>query len=157
MMQSTKNLKPWVKVPRDGFGFLLWVEREAGSRAGAVLQALLEMMDDNNAVIISQSHLADRLGVSRRTVIRALADLDRLNAVEIIRLSAGGEANAYRVSSRLGYIGNGPDKRAEFTARVYVRGKEQPDGYDHRPPLVPIENVEEVKADLRQGKMFGED
>ncbi len=70
--------------------------------AGALLHKLVAHMGHQNAVVIPQKVLAAMLGVSDRTVQRAIKDLANDRWIQVVRLGRGKEA-AYVVNDRVAW------------------------------------------------------
>lgn len=70
--------------------------------AAALLHHLVAQMGHQNAVVIGQKTLAKLLGVSERTVRRAVADLVEERWIQVVRLGRGKEA-AYVVNDRVAW------------------------------------------------------
>lgn len=70
--------------------------------ASALLHRLVASMGNQNAVVIPQKVLAGMLGVSERTVRRAVTDLVAARWIQVIRLGKGKEA-AYVVNDRVAW------------------------------------------------------
>jgi len=93
--------------------------------ASALLHYMCAYMQDQNALVISQSVLAKRLGVSTRTVATAITDLSASQWIQIVRLGKGKEC-AYVVNDRVAW-----DKPREklslslFSARVVADAEDQ--------------------------------
>ena len=71
-------------------------------RAAELLHHLVAQMGHQNAVVIGQKTLAKLLGVSERTVRRAVADLVEERWIQVVRLGRGKEA-AYVVNDRVAW------------------------------------------------------
>lgn len=70
--------------------------------ASALLHYMCAFMGDQNALVISQSILAARLGVSERTISTAISDLAANQWIQIVRLGKGKEC-AYVVNDRVAW------------------------------------------------------
>lgn len=70
--------------------------------AGALLHKLVATMGHQNAVVIPQKVLAAMLGVSDRTIQRAVKDLAEGRWIQVVRLGKGKEA-AYVVNDRVAW------------------------------------------------------
>lgn len=70
--------------------------------ASALLHYMCAYMVDQNALVISQSVLAKRLGVSPRTIATAISDLSANQWIQIVRLGKGKEC-AYVVNDRVAW------------------------------------------------------
>ncbi len=70
--------------------------------ASAVLHFMCSYMQDQNALVISQTTLAKRLGVTSRTIATAIADLAANRWIQIVRIGKGKEC-AYVVNDRVAW------------------------------------------------------
>jgi len=70
--------------------------------ASALLHYMCAYMVDQNALVVSQSVLAKRLGVSQRTIATAISDLSANQWIQIVRLGKGKEC-AYVVNDRVAW------------------------------------------------------
>lgn len=71
-------------------------------RAAMLLHLLVAQMSHQNAVVVGQKTLAKLLGVSERTVRRAVEDLVAERWIQVVRLGRGKEA-AYVVNDRVAW------------------------------------------------------
>jgi hypothetical protein len=70
--------------------------------ASALLHFMCAYMADQNALVIPQSVLAKRLGVSPRTITTAISDLSANQWIQVVRLGKGKEC-AYIVNDRVAW------------------------------------------------------
>lgn len=70
--------------------------------ASALLHYMCAYMVDQNALVVAQSVLAKRLGVSTRTIATAISDLAANQWIQIVRLGKGKEC-AYVVNDRVAW------------------------------------------------------
>lgn len=92
------------------------------------MHLLVARVGEHNAVVVSQETLAEMMGRSKRTVIRAAADLAAANWIEIRQVGKAGTVNAYVINDRVAWVGNRDGiKRSLFSATVIVSEDEQPD------------------------------
>lgn len=93
--------------------------------ASALLHYMCAYMGEQNALVISQSVLAKRLGVSDRTISTAITDLALNNWIQVVRLGKGKEC-AYVINDRVAW-----DKSREklnlslFSAAVVASADDQ--------------------------------
>lgn len=101
-----------------------------------ILLIMVEKMNKQNALMISQNNLIKILKKSRPTVSRAIAALKESKFLDVIKV---GTANAYIINSNVFWQDNAllKDKAAIFTATVIASGDEQDKKY--------FENWENVK------------
>lgn len=92
------------------------------------MHLLVARVGEHNAVVVSQETLANLMGRSRRTVIRAAADLAAANWIEIRQIGKAGTVNAYIINDRVAWVGPREGIRHSlFSAAVIVSSDEQPD------------------------------
>ncbi len=93
--------------------------------ASAVLHKLVAAMGHQNAVVIPQKVLAAMLGVSERTIRRAIVDLVEGHWVQVVRIGKGKEA-AYVVNDRVAW-GQSRDqlRLSMFSATVVASADDQ--------------------------------
>lgn len=93
--------------------------------AGALLHKLVANMGHQNAVIVSQKVMAQLLGVSERTIRRAVSDLAAEQWIQVIRLGRGKEA-AYIVNDRVAWGQPRDELRLSvFSATVIADAEDQ--------------------------------
>lgn len=86
--------------------------------ASGVLHYLAANVGRHNAVIVSQKVIAAALGVSDRTIIRAIADLEQGQWVQVVKLGAGRE-RAYVLNDRVVWADKRDNLRlSRFSAEV---------------------------------------
>lgn len=126
MIENTPVRGTWVQTERKAHEE--WAKLIRSSpRAAELLHLLVGNMNKHSAVVISQSVLAELMGVSKDTVKRAVAVLKAGNWVDVVRVgSERGGVNAYVVNRRVAWA----DKRenqvfASFDARIVVSRDEQ--------------------------------
>lgn len=93
--------------------------------ASAVMHYMCAYMGEQNALVIPQSVLAQRLGVSMRTIASAIADLSANQWIQIVRIGKGREC-AYIVNDRVAW--DKPRDRLNlslFTATVVADADDQ--------------------------------
>lgn len=96
--------------------------------AAALVHLLCRLAGDDDSVVASQRVLAERLGVSKSTINRALANAAAAQYIEIIRLGATATgACAYRLNSRVHWTKNSEGKATSaFRAVVLASADDQP-------------------------------
>lgn len=126
-MPAPKGEVGWVQTDRTTHEE--WARLSIKSpRAAALLHLLVARVGDKNAVVVAQGVLAKLLGVSRRTVIRALEDLAAGNWIEIRQVGELGTFNAYVLNDRVAWHGARDGLRwSLFSANVLVSSEDQPD------------------------------
>lgn len=70
--------------------------------ASALLHYMCAFMADQNALVVSQSVLAKRMGLSLRTVATAISDLAGNQWIQVVRIGKGKEA-AYVINDRVAW------------------------------------------------------
>lgn len=105
--------------------------------ASGVLHYLSANVGRENAVVVSQTLIAKVLGVSDRSISRAIKDLEAGNWIQPVKLGSGREC-AYILNSRVAWADKRDNLRlARFSAAVIVDWEDQPDRdqLDNLPPL----------------------
>ena len=93
--------------------------------AGALLHRLVASMGHQNAVVVPQKVLAALLGVSDRTVQRAVRDLITEKWIQVVRIGKGKEA-AYVVNDRVAWgQPRGELQLSVFSATVIASAEDQ--------------------------------
>jgi Helix-turn-helix domain len=93
--------------------------------ASAVMHFMCSYMQDQNALVISQTTLAKRLGVTSRTIATAIADLAANQWIQIVRIGKGKEC-AYVVNDRVAWDkSRGTLHLSLFTANVVADAGDQ--------------------------------
>lgn len=131
----TKEALPPARSPRS-----TWVQTERAAheawaalmrespRAAELMHLLVARVGEHNAVVVSQETLAQMMGRSKRTVIRAAADLAAANWIEIRQVGKAGTVNAYVINDRVAWVGSRDGiKHSLFSATVVISEEEQPD------------------------------
>lgn len=111
--------------------------------ASALLHYMCAFMGPQNALVVSQTVLAKRLGVSDRTIRSAVADLAADSWIQVVRLGKGKEC-AYVVNDRVAWGEKRENLRLSlFSATVIADAEDQEalDGPELRrlPALYPWE------------------
>jgi DNA-binding Lrp family transcriptional regulator len=98
-------------------------------------------MGRNNALVVSQAAIAEKVGIGRQAVSTAVKLLSEHKFIEIVKV---GNLCVYRVNTRVAWQGNRGERYAHFMADVIAVEKEQT-GIDDRPPLkqVPVAQDDE--------------
>ena len=93
--------------------------------ASAVLHLLAGSVGNQNAVVISQKTIAKALGISDRTVIRAIADLEAGRWLQVVKIGAGREC-AYVLNDRVAWADKRDNLRlSRFSAEVIADANDQ--------------------------------
>ena len=93
--------------------------------AGALLHRLCSAMGHLNAVVVSQKILAQLLGVSVRSIQRAISDLQKEKWLQVVHIGKGKEA-AYVVNDRVAWAQPRDELRlSTFSAKVIVSADDQ--------------------------------
>jgi DNA-binding transcriptional MocR family regulator len=100
----------------------------ASPRAAELLHLMVARMGEHNAVVMSHRTMAQLMGRSRQTVMRALAVLSDGNWIETRQIGERGTVCAYIVNDRVAWQGRRDGMRYSlFSAAVVVSAEEQPD------------------------------
>lgn len=121
--------------------------------AAALVHLLCRLAGDDDTVVASQRVLAERLGVSPQTIMRALKKAEAANYIEIIRLGATATgACGYRLNSRVHWTKNSAGKgSAAFRAVVLASAEDQP-AIDTKPlRRVPVIRSGEIPIPTGEG------
>ena len=93
--------------------------------AGALLHRLCSAMGHLNAVVVSQTILSQLLGVSVRSIQRAISDLQKEKWLQVVRIGKGKEA-AYVVNDYVAWAQPRDELRlSTFSAKVIVSADDQ--------------------------------
>lgn len=111
--------------------------------AMSLLFVLVEKMNKQNAIVMSQKTMMQITGKSRPTVSRAIKELKKAKFIQVVKI---GTANAYVINSKVFWQSGVNGKYAVFSATVVASGEEQEKNY--------IENWEGVN--LKQIPMIYE-
>jgi hypothetical protein len=131
----------WVQTERKAHEAWAMLMR-ASPRAAELMHHLVARVGDHNAVVIAQDDLAALMGKSRRTVIRAAADLAAANWIEIRPLGKSGGVNAYILNDRIAWSGPRDGIRYSlFSASVVVSDRDEP--IDTTGPLQKLPRIGE--------------
>ncbi|MDO1451532.1 replication/maintenance protein RepL [Rhodocytophaga aerolata] len=103
---------------------------EENPTALKVLLWIIEKMDKNNALVISQIALAESLNVHRNTIGNSISYLKQKKAVEVLK---SGSTNIYAVNTEIAWKSLANNKQfALFSAKVYLSSSEQDGDYQTR-------------------------
>ena len=126
-------------VQTDRASHAAWAKLSATKpSASAVLHLLAGSVGTNNAVVVSQKTIGKALGISDRTVIRAIADLEAGNWIQVVKIGAGRES-AYVLNDRVAWAENRDNLRlSRFSAEVIADMDDQSDSTLSESPLVRL-------------------
>lgn len=117
----------WVQTERQAHEKWAALMRKS-PRAAELLHLLVANLGDHNAVVVSQKTLAKMMGRNRRTVIRAVQELQEGNWIEVRQVGETMSVNAYVVNDRVAWTGKRDGMRYSlFSASVVISDEEQPD------------------------------
>ena len=122
--------------------------------ASAVLHYLTANVGHHNAVVIPQKTIAKALGVTDRTIRRAVDDLAEGNWVQVVRIGAGREC-AYVLNDRVAWADKRDNLRlSRFSAEIIADADDQPDqdNLDSLPPLHRLPDLFPGEAQLPSGE-----
>jgi hypothetical protein len=108
--------------------------------AMGALMHMVENMSRSNAFMASQQSIAKSLGVSAVGVKKAVAVLETLKFIQIIKI---GTANAYIVNTKVAWQGNRGARFAHFHADIIGYEVEQSRNIDDVSPLNQIPRLED--------------
>ena len=119
--------------------------------ASAVLHYLTANVGHHNAVVIPQKTMAKALGVSDRTVRRAVEDLAEGNWVQIVRIGAGREC-AYVLNDRVAWADKRDNLRlSRFSAEIVADAEDQSEHTLSGPELYQLPDMFPDEAQLPSG------
>lgn len=120
-------------------------------RAAAVLHYLVGNIGRHNAVIVPQTTIAKALGISDRTVIRAVADLEAGQWLQVVKIGAGRE-NAYVLNDRVAWADKRENLRlSRFSAQVIADADDQSERTLSGPALHRLPDLLPGEAQLPSG------
>lgn len=120
--------------------------------ASAVLHYLAANVGYHNAVIIPQKTVAKALGISDRTVRRAVEDLSDGNWIQVVKLGAGREC-AYVLNDRVAWADKRDNLRlSRFSAEVIADADDQSDLTLSDTPLHRLPAMFSDEAQLPSGE-----
>lgn len=138
---APKRHLPWVQVEKAALEKWAALTME-NPRASALLQLMLARMSNYNALVASQSTLADLAGCSLRTVQRSIQALKKGGWVRVVQLGPTSSVCVYVVSEEVCWQGDRQGKRHSlFTAHVVASESEQPEEIEAPPSLVRLPAV----------------
>lgn len=129
------RMSPPTDMRRDPRGTFVQTDRashEAWARlsvrrpaASAILHLLAASVGNGNAVVVSQKTIAKAVGISDRTVIRAIADLEEGKWLQVVKIGAGREC-AYVLNDRVVWADKRDNLRlSRFSAEVIADAEDQ--------------------------------
>lgn len=121
--------------------------------AAALVHLLCRLAGDDDTVVASQRVLAERLGVSPQTIMRALKKAEAANYIEIIRLGATATgACGYRLNSRVHWTRNSAGKDSAAFRAVVLASAEDQTSIDTKPlRRVPVIRAGEIPIPTGDG------
>lgn len=131
-LPKKKNSGTWVQTSRDAHE--AWGELiDRSPKAAKLMHFLTARMAEHNAVVISLNNLAELIGCSRPTIVRAVKILRDDNWIDVWQIGGSGTTNAYVVNSRVAWHGAREGIRyAIFSATVITSSTEQPKDHEKR-------------------------
>ena len=117
----------WVQTERSAHeAWALLIDKSP--KAAKLMHILTSRIGDNNAVVVSQKTLEKLMGVSRRTVQRAVKTLEEERWIELRKIGESGTVNAHVINDRVAWSGKRDGIRYSlFSAAVIVSDEEQSD------------------------------
>ena len=94
-----------------------------------ILLILVELMDKENAILISYSAMMQITKKSRQTCSKAIGDLQDSNFIKVIK---SGSSNVYMINSNVFWTSDNQSKNktATFSAKVFVTQDEQGENWN---------------------------
>ena len=119
--------------------------------ASAVLHYLTANVGYHNAVVIPQKTIAKALGVSDRTVRRAVEDLSEGNWVQVVKIGAGREC-AYVLNDRVAWADKRDNLRlSRFSAEIIADADDQSEHTLSGPELHRLPDLFSSEVQLPSG------
>lgn len=120
--------------------------------AAGILHLLTANVGNQNAVVISQKVIAKALGVTDRTVIRAIADLEAGNWLQVVKIGAGRES-AYVLNDRVAWADKRDNLRlSRFSAEVIADLEDQSETTLSAAPLHRLPSLFGEETQLPSGQ-----
>jgi hypothetical protein len=124
--KSTGELKegnnPFYQFYKHNLKIIRWMAKEY-PKALEVFLFIVENMDKKNALVISQTTLAEALDIGRTTVFRCIKFLQEKKCLAVYK---SGNTNVYAINADIVWQKSHADKVfAKFDAKVYLSKSEQ--------------------------------
>ena len=124
---SGNRLQGWVQTDKD----VLDLMSKLALRQPAAMAVLTFMVSrlprGSSGIVISSGALARKVGISERTVKRAVAILKEMRFVHVIK---SGNTNAYVINSKVAWQGHRGHRHASFNVEMMVDEREQDQSVD---------------------------
>jgi len=137
----------WVQTEREAHE--AWSVLIAKSPTAArIMHLFVARVGEHNAVVVSQSTLAELLNCHVNTVANAIKLLATDRWIEIRRVGGSGTTNAYVLNDRIAWVGSRDKIRYSlFSASVIASSVEQPDRdqIDNQEPLRRLPRIGELQ------------
>lgn len=138
------------QVYKDNVDILINIGKENKTALNIFLW-IAKHMDNRNALVVSQEAIAEKLGITTRTVRYAIAYLKEVKALEIFK---SGTTNIYALNSKIVWQDDADKKKfAHFSAKVYISETEQEKNYKSQNFAHAIPVKERKKAFQTQIKL----
>ena len=133
---SPPNTFGWLQVDKKTSQEMMKLAIKHPTAMG-IMMYFMGNMGRNNALAISQSALAKKVGATRSAINRSLSVLANHQFIEIINV---GNLCVFRVNARVAWQGNRGERFAHFMANVIAFEDEQTKTIDDAEPLkqVPV-------------------
>lgn len=135
---ATEDTNPatfgWLQVEKKIGQELQRLAIKHPSAMGTLLY-LINNMGRNNALVVSQAVIADKVGIGRQAVSGAIKVLSKHKFIEVVKV---GNLCVYRVNTKVAWQGNRGERYAHFMADVIAVEKEQGSEIDDQTPLKKI-------------------
>lgn len=103
-IETAKERQPFVKLYQTGTATALAKDRRANATTLRVYLALLDHINYENTIAVSQRTLADALGIHRAHIAKALQQLTTLGVIE--RGEKAATLNSYRLNPAYAWKGD---------------------------------------------------
>jgi len=123
----------WLQVEKKVAQALQGLAIKHPAAMGTLLY-LIGNMGRNNALAVSHAVIADKVGIRREAVSRAVKLLSERRFVEVVKV---GNLCIYRVNTRVAWQGNRGERFAHFQADIIAAEKEQ-DVINQTEPLMQL-------------------
>lgn len=137
----------WVQTEREAHeAWSLLITKSP--TAARIMHLFVARVGEHNAVVVSQSTLAELLGCHVNTVANAIKLLAKDRWIEIRRVGGSGTTNAYVLNDRVAWVGaRGKIRYSLFSASVVLSDSEQPDKEEigNQEPLRRLPRVGEMQ------------
>jgi Fe2+ or Zn2+ uptake regulation protein len=121
MPDDTPSTFGWLQVEKSALHELQRLAIKSPS-AMATLMFLTRSMTRTNALAVSQAVIAQKVGISIRSVAAAVKTLEKHRFIEVAKV---GNMAVYNINTRLAWQGNRGERHAHFVADIIAVESEQ--------------------------------